>query len=208
MNNPFVASLLEPGLSLQEIDDKVKNLEFCLPQEVYELYQWHNGINWNKVRLWFPYIPSGCKFIDHFDFLPLEQTLDEYRYLQEVKQEWMEWIENPESYKETPNSRNEVKLFKQNWFPVFASDDLEYLFVLGSPNRNDNSPLFHCHLGGGSIPNRKSYRSLTHFCQVTAECFEMGAYYTTISRFGDIRLECDRDKIVQVEQKYSVNNLE
>ena len=145
MNNPFVASLLEPGLSTQEINAKVEALSFCLPQEVYELYQWRNGISMNRAREYLQHIPSWCSFIEHFDFLPLEQAVDECRYLQEVKQEWID--NNPESYKEGQHLAKDRELFIQDWFPILGSDDLEYLFVLGSPNQKDNSPLFHCHLG-------------------------------------------------------------
>ncbi|MEG3975079.1 hypothetical protein QT970_10715 [Microcoleus sp. herbarium8] len=39
-----IASLLQPGLSFWEIEEKVRVLPFRLPQEVYELYQWRNGL--------------------------------------------------------------------------------------------------------------------------------------------------------------------
>ncbi|MGB3653290.1 MAG: SMI1/KNR4 family protein, partial [Rivularia sp. (in: cyanobacteria)] len=36
---PFLA----PGLTFEEIENKLKNLPFKLSEELYELYQWHNG---------------------------------------------------------------------------------------------------------------------------------------------------------------------
>jgi hypothetical protein len=42
-NYPEAASSLQPGLSYDEIEAKIADLPFCLPQEVYELYQWRNG---------------------------------------------------------------------------------------------------------------------------------------------------------------------
>ena len=42
-HKPEYALLFLPGLSLEEIEEKVKVLPFRLPSEVYELYQWRNG---------------------------------------------------------------------------------------------------------------------------------------------------------------------
>jgi len=44
---PEIAASLQPGLPRSEIDEKVKNLQFSLPEEVYELYQWRNGMQKN-----------------------------------------------------------------------------------------------------------------------------------------------------------------
>lgn len=40
---PKQASSLVPGLSLAEIQARLRTFPFSLPQEVYELYQWRNG---------------------------------------------------------------------------------------------------------------------------------------------------------------------
>jgi len=37
-------NLFQPGLKSKEIDEITKDLPFRLPQEVYELYQWRNGL--------------------------------------------------------------------------------------------------------------------------------------------------------------------
>jgi cell wall assembly regulator SMI1 len=44
-NYPEAASSLKPGLSYEEIEVKLADLPFHLPQEVYELYQWRNGMD-------------------------------------------------------------------------------------------------------------------------------------------------------------------
>ncbi|MEO1765090.1 MAG: hypothetical protein AAFR83_24800 [Cyanobacteria bacterium J06629_18] len=41
---PEVKDLFKPGLKPEEIDEITKDLPFNLPQEVYELYQWRNGL--------------------------------------------------------------------------------------------------------------------------------------------------------------------
>ncbi|MHC0064574.1 hypothetical protein ACWATR_17005 [Nostoc sp. UIC 10890] len=63
-NKPSYASSLQPGLAYEEIEEKVKNLPFRLPTEVYELYQWRNGM-----------IDDDSEFFSYYRFLPLEEAL-------------------------------------------------------------------------------------------------------------------------------------
>ncbi|BAY07672.1 SMI1/KNR4 family protein [Calothrix sp. NIES-2098] len=41
---PEITLLLQPGLKPEEIDNIAKDLPFKLPEEIYELYQWQNGL--------------------------------------------------------------------------------------------------------------------------------------------------------------------
>ena len=62
-NRPAVASTLQSGLTYKEIQETITNLPFCLPNEVYELYQWRNG---NEFHQFFYY---------HY-FLPLQKAVE------------------------------------------------------------------------------------------------------------------------------------
>lgn len=42
---PEVYALLRPGLKSEEIEKITKDLPFTLPEEILELYQWHNGLS-------------------------------------------------------------------------------------------------------------------------------------------------------------------
>ena len=42
-NFPQAAQSITPGLSISEIESKIQNLPFSLPEEFYELYQWSRG---------------------------------------------------------------------------------------------------------------------------------------------------------------------
>lgn len=42
-NQPGMLQSWQPGLTREYIDSLVSNLPFCLSQETYALYQWHNG---------------------------------------------------------------------------------------------------------------------------------------------------------------------
>lgn len=66
---PDRALQLEPGLSREEIDAKVKHLPFKLPEEVYELYQWHDG-------------SSGYDFLfENYEFMCLQEAVAIYEEL-------------------------------------------------------------------------------------------------------------------------------
>lgn len=41
---PEIEDLFQPGLKSEEIDEITKDLPFKLPEEVYELYKWRNGL--------------------------------------------------------------------------------------------------------------------------------------------------------------------
>jgi SMI1 / KNR4 family (SUKH-1) len=65
INMPDRASELRPGLSDDDIREQVNDLPFSLPEEIYELYGWHNG---NVDRLVF----------ENYDFLPLKAAIGAY----------------------------------------------------------------------------------------------------------------------------------
>lgn len=47
-NAPSSASCLQPGLTYSEIENRVEELLFLLPNEFYDLYQWRNGVNYGE----------------------------------------------------------------------------------------------------------------------------------------------------------------
>lgn len=189
---PEVASLLKPGLSLEEIQAQVKSLSFCLPQEVYELYQWHNGIDFESFSKNFSnvdFLPFDMSFIPHFDFLPLEYAIEDSNEMEKFRHEYT-----------SPEDDNCHK----PWFPIFGSDDLEYFLVFGDLVENQISPIMQCHLGGGSLPIVR-YPSLTTFMAIVAECYETGAYYLDeASEYAYFRayLEEDRKQVDAIKRKY------
>ncbi|AFY53194.1 hypothetical protein Riv7116_0600 [Rivularia sp. PCC 7116] len=65
--------VLQPGLSYEEIEIKVADLPFKLPEEVYELYQWRNGTCEGEEDF--------SKFFNGYAFLSLESAIEEYEEL-------------------------------------------------------------------------------------------------------------------------------
>ncbi|NER05147.1 MAG: SMI1/KNR4 family protein, partial [Okeania sp. SIO3C4] len=70
-HQPLVAEELQPGLTRGQIDELVKNLPFSLPEELYELYQWRNGMK--DLIQWQPFI---CNRSGMYGFLSLEKALE------------------------------------------------------------------------------------------------------------------------------------
>ncbi len=64
---PALAHKLRPPSSAEEIAGKGGEIPFTLPEEVYELYRWHDGM-------------EGVNgFIAHFDFMSLSASIDYYK---------------------------------------------------------------------------------------------------------------------------------
>ncbi|OUL30395.1 hypothetical protein BV378_04185 [Nostoc sp. RF31YmG] len=189
-----IASLLQPGLTIDKIQSQIKNLPFCLPQEVYELYQWRNGIDYSNISK-IENLHFDISFIPGFDFLPLEEAIESYKEIEEFRDKYT-----------SPEEENCHKA----WFPIFGSDDLEYLIVFGDSVTSQDSPIMHCHLGGGSLPQVK-YPNLTTFMKVVAECYETNAYYIVDpSKYNYLSsyLEEDAKQVAEIERKYFSEQLE
>jgi HEAT repeat protein len=76
-NQPKFALGLQPGLKREEIDEIVTQFPFPLPEELYELYEWHNGCK------------SFGYVIPHYDnFFSLQQVLACYQDYLSWDSEW------------------------------------------------------------------------------------------------------------------------
>jgi hypothetical protein len=71
-NMPNHPAVMNPGLTIEEIQVLTNNLPFQLPREIYELYQWRNG----GKRPFIP-LPNGWDLVT---FPSLEEILSEDYY--------------------------------------------------------------------------------------------------------------------------------
>jgi hypothetical protein len=71
---PDIAAALQPGLTREEIDEIIKDLPFHLPEEVYELYQWRNGILESTMI-------DICESSVRVSFNSLEESLKQFQSL-------------------------------------------------------------------------------------------------------------------------------
>ena len=121
-NSPTCASGFLPGLSPEEIENKLSELPFWVSREVYELYQWRNGDN------------DGSGVFVYHHLLDLETAL---RDSQDINDSF--WLE----------AREEVGDPKY-LFLIFDFDG-EYFAVPGSDSLNDTAPIFHVGCDDGSL---------------------------------------------------------
>ena len=105
---PEITSLLQPGLKREEIDEIIKDLPFKLPEELYELYQWRNGLsddigvyNWitNEITVNFTPLETAIKYIkkliisgESFYFLIFFQPL-KFVEVQSCQRGWKDKIQ-------------------------------------------------------------------------------------------------------------------
>ncbi|MEL6459882.1 MAG: HEAT repeat domain-containing protein [Cyanobacteria bacterium J06621_15] len=175
-NRPEYATTFQPGLTEDEIEEKVKDIPFQLPKEVYELYQWRNGST-------FDYFLPGAGFL----FLPLERAIEEYEAMSTVN------LTNLEYYGDDFG-------WNPYYFPIFF-EGIENFFVIGSDKQQEESPVIYYFAEDGSHDIFCS--SLTKMIQVIAECYETGAYYIEEIVQQRIFLGEDEVKVAQVLGKYN-----
>ena len=174
-NRPEYATTFQPGLTKEEIEEKVKDIPFKLPKEVYELYQWRNGST-------FDYFLPGSGFL----FLPLERAIEEYEL-------------NADTYSTDDEYDESEDYWNPYYFPIFF-EGIENFFVIGNDEQQEESPVIYYFIEDGSHDIFCS--SLTKMIQVIAECYDTGAYYIT-EKAGRQRLVEDEVKVAQVLGKYN-----
>lgn len=149
------AKVFEPGLTDEEIKQRVKDLPFKLPKEVYELYQWRNGTYFGEE--------DRAGFFDGLVFLSLEAAINKYEELLGVFQEEEDdWIRRD---------------WEKNWFPIFAREDdyEDYLFIICKNNETESLPVFAANAEEPDI--YKKYNSLTEMMLSVAKEFERESAY-------------------------------
>ena len=120
-NSPICASDFEAPLSLSVIEEKLSQLPFHVPEEVYELYQWRNG-------------NPDCGVFVYHRLLNLDTALE---YSQGINDTY--WL------KVRAEDGDPLYLF-----PIFDFDG-EYFAVSGSDSPNQTTPIFHIGCDDGSV---------------------------------------------------------
>lgn len=158
-NSPVCASAFNPGLSLETVKTYSSNLPFQLPDEVYELYQWRNGIDdrWGI-------------FVYH-QLLDLDAAL----YYSQGINEWIECL----------RSEDGESAYPSNLFAVFEFHG--EFFALESNSKLSNScPIFQIGCEGDLT---LAFTSLTNMMLSLAECYETGVYAVTSDGWVEVKNE-------------------
>ncbi|MHC0068220.1 hypothetical protein ACWATR_36045 [Nostoc sp. UIC 10890] len=187
-----------PGLTRQQIEKIVKDLPFKLSEEIYELYQWRNGIADLGFNNYYP--PVEFLFPNQlFSSLPtsfstLQGSVSNYYDFWQFEQSIM--MNKP---------FDDYKGWDQTWFPIALFENKRILYVVGDI---EPSPVYFIDFIFIENPLRV-YKSLTSMISVIAECCELGLYQLIPDESGeedDMIIRIDEEKLElekEIYQKYN-----
>ena len=167
---PVEYKILNPGLSTEQLREKLKRFPRQLPKEIHALYQWHNGTDDDAWE-------HGI-FVYH-SFLDIDNALQQAK----------EYIND-----ERARSYRETQCMPSYLFP-FCDFQGEYFAVAGREAATESTPIFFIDTLGEV---RVAFNSLTNMMVALAECYESGVYgfvdgdYFDVldeAKFGEIRLK-------------------
>jgi cell wall assembly regulator SMI1 len=164
VNAPVMLTFLQPGLTYGHIDAQ-QDLPFRVPEEVYQLYQWHNGSSAEQY----------IEFLPHYRFLSLEDGIAQYQMTVEIWRDVSE-TENHDGWG-----------WFEGWFPLFAEDANFYIVEVQSQPKT-TAPIIHFSEYG---EHKLTFNSLTDMMVAIAECLETDAYFSPQAEYGDIYFYLD-----------------
>lgn len=184
-----------PGLTNNQINDYVRELPFKLPNEIYELYQWRNGIADLGFNNYHPLV--DFLFPDQLNgefptvFHNLKDSIFLYKDLYQVSQE----LVNPGS---------NYEFWNQKWFPFASFENKRILYIVGDLNP---SPVYFHVFGNLDNPTR-IYKSISSMISVITECCEQELYQIMANGDDedDVIVRINEDKLdieKEIYQKYN-----
>ncbi len=189
-NDPQFVSLLQPGLTRQAIDALVSGLPFSLAEEVYELYQWHNGQQFSEFRF-------GMLESHMYPFMPFTEALDEYNQFQ------------AENYSQEVEGGSCQFPDAGGWFPILGMERY-FKASLGTSVGEPTSPIVGLTRDGNAY---LAYASLKVILEFQSDLYESGAMRhdeETDEDFADYRLKSKLKRqhfpeaVSQAEEDYAL----
>ncbi|MBD2101360.1 SMI1/KNR4 family protein [Leptolyngbya sp. FACHB-261] len=151
-HNPAWVAALLPGISDEQIDEIAQPLlPYRLPEAAYTLYRWHNGQDWSE------------EFLPSYNFLPLEQAVEEYQQMLEFEREGWNPLWFP------------LLSFEADQLVVVCSAQQASLPVLFSPSEDPEIYLWH--------------NSLEAMIHTVLGCYREGAYLKADNYWQQTELE-------------------
>ncbi|MEM6402325.1 MAG: hypothetical protein AAF757_19205 [Cyanobacteria bacterium P01_D01_bin.116] len=186
-NRPDYGASFLPGLSDAEIRKKLANVELELPEEIYELYRWKNGVEDGE---------DFKSLVPSIEFVDLDKAVEYYRNFREkpVKVFCKEDYQNV--FEKLDDKQLNIYGNYRQLFPFSCFNGRHYYAVLLSKKQQQHSPIidisFHLEL-------KSIYRNLMTMMQTIAEYLETGTHYLDNDGF----LDGDEEKMLPIFQKYN-----
>lgn len=153
--NPPLASDLQPGLSRKEIENRLSQVPYTFPDDLYILYQWHNGIR-GDLFIWQAPLFGG------FVFESIDSAMKDYSLKMEVEMD--------------------IRLdsWAPSWFPIFHCNKKDYYVILGKDHHDgEDSQILRVYWGG----EYEECSTLSKLTLSIAECYENDVYYLNSDGF-------------------------
>lgn len=194
---PGLSDCYHPGLSRQQIDKILKDLPFKLSEEVYDLYRWRNGFNFDTD------VASTATFLFveqlkndvSLAFCSLQDSIYIYNAMRS------------ESQNGEQDDGNEY--WNDKWFPIAAFETKRMLYVVGDM---EPSPVYLWDVDYFDRDYVRAYKSLTNMISVIAECCESDVYELAPYEYGDegeVMIQVDKNKFdieKAIYQKYTIES--
>jgi cell wall assembly regulator SMI1 len=161
-NKPDFSSQLQPGLSLDEIIEITTPLQFQLPNEVIELYRWHNGN-----------LDLGDDLFLFYRFLPLQEAVEDTLRLREGRggQGLYEGID--QDIEDRDLDLPDHSDWQYYWFSIFYQFKVR-IFTVGSKHLLKRASIIYFEGEDSSLT--LWFKSLKGFISSVLECYESGLY--------------------------------
>ena len=177
-HKPWLIEYLQPGLSISEIENLVKDLPIKLPSEVYELYQWRNGVTKGDL------CTETARIFENWAFRPLQEALAASRglyYRSNADESW--------------GFLNPFSIF---YFPGYPEEG-----IINIKTNQELYPVIFLDFEGGLGGVIKKYANLTSMMLTIAECYETGAYYHDSEAYERSYISSHPDNVRKIWQKYN-----
>jgi hypothetical protein len=173
-------SYLQDGIPKQKIDDLLRNnnVELNIPDEVYSLYQWRNGLDEDKVK---------SKTMGEVELFRLAIFTSLYTSIQSYQ--------GPDLQQFSPS---------KSLFPLFESSGGEYYFIDTDVTSSTYKMIIFFSFSNPYILKGASIFDSLETCLVTiSECYRRKAYYYTS---GYSELEINPEFEMSIWEKNNPNS--
>jgi len=183
---PEFADAFQPRLSFEEIESLVSEITLKLPQEIYDLYKWRNGLV-GDVSKYTNIYSSG-------NFSPLSKSLENYQNL--IEQDLI--CENPLVLDFVPSFN------KYSLFPFFYDNNGYTYAVRLTSEKMFSSPVISISSDGDF---GMQYESVTAMFSMIAECYQTGAYCIGLDEDYEGEIFEKSKEVSKIFKKYNPNLL-
>ncbi|MBV6627981.1 MAG: SMI1/KNR4 family protein [Rivularia sp. (in: Bacteria)] len=189
-NRPDYAASFLPGLSDAEIREKLASVELELPEEIYELYRWRNGVEDGE--------DSKSVIYPCMEFMPLDEAIEYYEdFIENFINLLDERDEDCQDVFKLLDS-SQVNIYGNKLIFPFCRSNCSFCAVLLSEEQQQHSMIIDI---ADELSLSVIYRSLTSMMQTLAEYLETGAHY--LDEQQEYYLNGDEEKMLPIFQKYN-----